>query len=81
MPVYRMISAGEQSFGGINEIPADTPAPSHWMGHIQVEDVDAAMTRAGNMGAQFPMGAMDIPTVGRMAMMMDPMRKGLRKRG
>lgn len=71
-PEYRMIAIGEAAFGGINAIPAETPAPSHWMGHILVDDVDAPKTRAEGMKAQFPMGVMEIPTVGRMAMMMDP---------
>lgn len=72
MPAYSMLCIGEQPFGGMNEIPADVPAPAHWMGHIEVDNVDAAMKRATGLKAQFPMGAMDIPTVGRMAMMLDP---------
>lgn len=72
MPEYRMLCIGEQPFGGLMELPAEAPAPSHWMGHVEVDDVDAAMARATKLGAQFPMGAMDIPTVGRMAVMMDP---------
>ncbi|MEZ4232904.1 MAG: VOC family protein [Polyangiaceae bacterium] len=72
MPEYPMLNIGDKAFGGMNALPADTPAPSHWMGHVTVDDVDAAMARAKKLGAQFPMGAMDIPSVGRMAMMMDP---------
>lgn len=72
MPEYRMLAVGEQPFGGINSIPAEAPAPSHWMGHVEVDDVDAAMKRAEALKAQFPVGTMEIPTVGRMAMMIDP---------
>lgn len=72
MPEYKMIGVGDKMFGGINSIPADAPAPSHWMGHIHVPDLDAAMKRAEGMKAVFPMGAMAVPTVGRMAMFMDP---------
>jgi hypothetical protein len=71
-PEYKMVCIGEQAFGGINVIPSDVPAPSHWMGHVEVDDLDAAMKRAKNHKAEFPMGAMEIPTVGRMAMMLDP---------
>ena len=72
MPGYEMIIVGDKAIGGFNVIPDDAPAPSHWMGHVIVDDVDAAMARATRMGAQFPMGAMDIPTVGRMGVMIDP---------
>jgi len=72
MPEYSMICIGEKAFGGINQLPADAPAPSHWMGHIQVDDVDAAVERAKRLKATFPMGVMEVPTVGRMAAMMDP---------
>ncbi|MGE0325112.1 MAG: VOC family protein, partial [Polyangiaceae bacterium] len=70
MPEYQMLCIGEQAFGGMNALPPDVPAPAHWMGHVTVDDVDAAMERAKKLGAQFPMGAMDIPSVGRMAAMM-----------
>ena len=72
VPAYEMIQIGDRAIGGFNELPEDAPAPSHWLGHVRVDDVDASMKRAEGMGATFPMGAMDIPTVGRMAMMMDP---------
>ncbi|MCC6215561.1 MAG: VOC family protein [Polyangiaceae bacterium] len=72
MPAYEMIGIDGRFFGGINQIPKDAPAPSHWMGHIGVTDLDAAMKRAAAAGATFPMGAMEIPTVGRMGMMIDP---------
>ncbi|MEZ4370707.1 MAG: VOC family protein [Polyangiaceae bacterium] len=71
MPEYQMLCIGEQPFGGMNALPQEVPAPAHWMGHVTVDDVDAAMERAKKLGAQFPMGAMDIPSVGRMAAMMD----------
>jgi predicted enzyme related to lactoylglutathione lyase len=71
-PEYKMLCIGDKPFGGINQLPEDAPAPSHWLGHVEVDDLDAAMKRAKNMKAQFPMGDMEIPTVGRMALMLDP---------
>lgn len=70
MEPYTMFCVGETPIGGIMPPPGDVP--SHWMGHIQVEDVDAAMAVATEHGATFPAGAMDIPTVGRIAPMVDP---------
>lgn len=72
LPAYDMLGIDGRFFGGINQLPAEAPAPSHWMGHVEVPAVDAAMQRASTAGATFPMGAMEIPTVGRMAMMIDP---------
>jgi predicted enzyme related to lactoylglutathione lyase len=72
MPEYRMTCIGEQSFGGVNQLPKEAPIPSHWMGHVEVDDLDAAMKRAERLKASFPMGVMEVPTVGRMGMMMDP---------
>jgi predicted enzyme related to lactoylglutathione lyase len=72
MPAYDMICVGDKAFGGINELPAEAPAPSHWMGHVQIDDLDAAMKRAERLKGSFPMGVMEIPTVGRMAALIDP---------
>ncbi len=72
VPEYRMLCIGEKGFGGIIQLPEEVPAPSHWMGHVEVDDLDAAIKRAEKLNAQFPMGTMEVPTVGRMAMMMDP---------
>lgn len=69
---YTMIAIGEKPFGGIVPMGDEIPAPSHWMGHIAVPDVDAAVERAKAGGAQFPGGIVDVPTVGRFAPMIDP---------
>lgn len=76
-PPYTMMFVGDQAFGGIVELPADSPAPAHFMGHVSVPDVDAAVKKAGERGAQFPAGTMDVPTVGRFAPMIDPEGAGV----
>lgn len=72
MPVYDMLCIGERPFGGVNEMPADAPAPAHWIGHVAVDELDERVARAKARGAQFPVGVMTVPTVGRMAIMVDP---------
>lgn len=71
-PPYTTILVGELPVGGLVRLPDDVEVPSHWMGHIAVPDVDAAVDRATKRGARFPAGKVDIATVGRFAPMLDP---------
>jgi hypothetical protein len=67
---YPMIKADDQMHGGFGA--AQGGAPSHWLGHVLVEDVDAAVGRAEKAGGSVVAPAMDIPDVGRMAVLADP---------
>ncbi|MGH3011241.1 MAG: VOC family protein [Gaiellaceae bacterium] len=67
---YPMIKVGEQAHGGFG--PAQGGAPSHWLGHVHVDDVDAAAGRAEAAGGTIVAPAMDIPEVGRMVVVTDP---------
>jgi predicted enzyme related to lactoylglutathione lyase len=67
---YPMISANGQQHGGFG--PAQGGAPSHWLGHVVVEDVEAAMQRAKGAGGEIVTGPMEIPEVGRIAVIRDP---------
>lgn len=71
-PDYTMLHVGGVPFGGVWDLPANVQAPSHFLGHIAVPDVDAARARAEGLGATFPIPTMDVPTVGRFALMIDP---------
>jgi predicted enzyme related to lactoylglutathione lyase len=44
----------------------------HWNVYFNVEDVDASVTQAERLGATTLAPAMDVPGVGRMAMLADP---------
>ena len=46
--------------------------PPHWNVYFNVEDVDASVAKAEELGAKTAVPAMDVPGVGRMAMMGDP---------
>ncbi len=46
--------------------------PPHWALYIRVDDVDAAVAKAVELGGQLHVPAMDVPSVGRMAMLCDP---------
>ncbi len=67
---YAMIKANEQMHGGFNA--AQGGAPSHWLGHVVVEDVDEAARRAESAGGKIVAGPMDIPEIGRFALIQDP---------
>lgn len=62
-----------RSVGGMMPIlPEWGEIPSHWLHYISVEDCDAAVEKAGSLGGALVSPAMDIPNVGRMAVLEDP---------
>jgi predicted enzyme related to lactoylglutathione lyase len=69
---YHMIHVGETGIGGIVPLDAAVPAPSHWMGYVQVDDVDAASATAAASGGQSCVPPTDIPGVGRFSVITDP---------
>ncbi len=72
---YTMWVGGQGPLGGVMELPAEAAkmgAPPHWMGHVQVEKVDATVAVAKELGGKVLHGPEDIPTVGRFAVIADP---------
>lgn len=67
---YPMISKDGQTHGGFGPVPEG--APNHWVGHVLVDDADAAAERARKAGGKVVFGPEDIPDVGRFAIIMDP---------
>ena len=72
---YRIIEAPEHAIGGVLKITSEMAAhgtrPS-WLGYIIVDDVDARIAAIAAAGGQVLMPAMNIPDVGRIAMLCDP---------
>jgi uncharacterized protein len=66
---YPMIQANGQGHGGFGTAEG---APPHWVGHIYVEDVDAAAKRAEGAGGEVVVAPTDIPDVGRFSVLRDP---------
>lgn len=72
---YTMWTVGEQTIGGVMQLPAEAQAggaPSHWISYISTPDVDATVEKATGLGANVMVPPMDIPTVGRFAVLTDP---------
>jgi uncharacterized protein len=68
---YKIFQAGETGVGGLMKMP-DASMPSLWSPYIAVEDADATLAEAGQLGAETLMGPMDVPNVGRIAVLRDP---------
>jgi predicted enzyme related to lactoylglutathione lyase len=73
---YRMIQRSDGGFaGGVLPLTADMQehgAWPMWLGYINVADVDETMARIEQAGGRTWMAAMDIPNVGRVALVSDP---------
>ena len=69
---YRVVSVGESGVGGIMGCPAGQPMPPQWGAYVTVDDVDATVARCSELGGKTLVPPMDVPTVGRMAVLQDP---------
>jgi len=70
MGTYRMLTRNGQPICGVTEGQPGTPP--HWAVYLAVDDVDARIAAVQGLGATLLVPAMDIPTVGRMALIQDP---------
>jgi predicted enzyme related to lactoylglutathione lyase len=73
---YRMINTGDGGFAG-GVMPLTPEMQQHgarptWLGYLNVADVDEKVASIEAAGGKALMGAMDIPNVGRIAMVADP---------
>lgn len=64
---------GDRGVGGMYTItPEMGPIPPHWLPYFAVEDCDAKVQKATELGGQVMKPAEDIPGVGRFAILLDP---------
>lgn len=70
---YTMLKRGDDDVAGLYELagPMAEGVPSHWMTYVTVEDVDAKVAKAKDLGGKAITEAMDIPDVGRIAFIED----------
>jgi uncharacterized protein len=70
---YHVVKAGESSIGGIMAFPQGAPPmPPNWCPYVTVDDVDKTAKDAAALGGKLLSGPMDIPNVGRFAVVQDP---------
>ena len=70
---YAMLKAGTVDVGGIMPVPPSAKnMPPMWNGYIYSPDVDAGCKRALSLGGSVFQAPMDIPGIGRFAVIADP---------
>jgi uncharacterized protein len=70
---YTMFKNGDRSAGGMFKImPEMGPVPPHWLVYFAVDDCDAKVQKATELGANVLMPPDNIPEIGRFAVLLDP---------
>jgi predicted enzyme related to lactoylglutathione lyase len=70
---YMLLHADGAPLGGMMTMPG---MPPHWIGYIEVDDVDAVAAKVERLGGKIVRGPEDIPGVGRFAPVNDPQGVG-----
>jgi len=72
---YEMFTSPTGPIGGSMTLPTEARemgAPTHWLGYIGAEDVDATVAEAVALGAKIYAPTMSMAEVGRFAVLADP---------
>jgi predicted enzyme related to lactoylglutathione lyase len=68
---YLHVRVGDRDVGGMIPIEKGQPIPPHWIGYVQVQNVDEAMAAATSAGGKVRAPAREIE-VGKFAVVADP---------
>jgi predicted enzyme related to lactoylglutathione lyase len=68
---YRIFNRGETGIAGLMSLP-DAAIPPHWQPYVFVGDPDAVVAKAAELGGSTLAEPMDVPEVGRIAVLKDP---------
>ncbi len=72
---YTLFSVGDISVGGLMKLPKDARnmgAKPHWIGYVEIDDVEATNDRLKQLGGAVHVPPTDIPNVGRFSIVADP---------
>jgi predicted enzyme related to lactoylglutathione lyase len=70
---YTIVSVGAEQVGGMMAVPPEAKGmPPFWGVYVSVDDVDATVKKAQQLGGSVVVPPTDIPTVGRFAVLKDP---------
>ncbi|MGI9013807.1 MAG: VOC family protein [Phycisphaerales bacterium] len=73
--IYKLLMHDGVMFGGCMEMTGpgwEEAPPPHWMTYLAVDDVDASVEKLKDLGGSVFHGPLDIPNVGRFAVVNDP---------
>ena len=68
---YRIFNVGDTGIAGLMAFP-DSQMKPHWQPYVAVGDPDATVAKANELGGSPLMEPMDVPNVGRIAVIRDP---------
>jgi hypothetical protein len=71
MGTYTIFKSGGVDVGGAIATPKGAKVPPSWLSYCSVSDVDAALTTATKLGGKIMSPAVDVPNVGRFAVVID----------
>lgn len=72
---YKMLTRNGMPVAGVmgtSEMPQLDQVPPHWATYISVDNVDERLAKCLSLGATTMVEPMDVPSVGRMALIKDP---------
>ncbi len=70
---YHVAKVGETAVAGIMGMPPGSPPmPPSWGCYVTVDNVEQTLARCSELGGKTIMPPMDVPGVGRMAVLQDP---------
>lgn len=72
---YTVLNAGDHGVAGLMQIPQEAAAmgiPPNWTGYVAVDDCDTSAEQAKTLGGSVMRPPMDIPGIGRFAIIADP---------
>ncbi|MBA4178014.1 MAG: VOC family protein [Leptothrix sp. (in: Bacteria)] len=74
MQHYQVVNVGESGVGGIMGLPEGAPPEAwpQWGCYVTVDDVEATLAKCAELGGATLVPPMDVPGVGRMAVLRDP---------
>jgi uncharacterized protein len=68
---YRIFEVGGTGIAGLMSLQ-DASIPPHWQPYVAVDDTDATTAKAQGLGGSALLEPMDVPTIGRIAVLSDP---------
>ncbi len=74
---YTLFMRGDVPAGGLMQLPPSLPRPPAWLSYVAVDDPDATARRAMELGGTIAVPPMEIPEVGRFAVLIDSTSAGI----